>query len=262
MKKFFFLIFFLFLAFGVLVVQTLPQDTLFLPKKAETASKRGAEWLGQYNEPYNDPGIVWIVKKINDTYCHSSDVDEFVQTRFAEFENDPVQKYYRVLIDGNTDVAVDYSILTGREKFFDDIILPPLYCQKQPIPEATLKKIFESENLAGYDLTHHFLSLQLMKENQCLGEQKIKTAMDEAAQYMRTEQVVSSFSDLFAERIAFLQYGGYEDSIKDQWIQTIIENQSPSGAWKDPNYFEKIDNPHTTALAVWALVQYTQQCPF
>jgi len=262
MKKFSILIFLLVIAFGVLVVQTLPQDTLFLPKKAETASKRGAQWLRTYPDEYKDPGIVWIIKKINDNYCHSSEITEFTRARFTEFESDPLQKYYKVLLDENTDQEVDYSLLEGREKYFDDIILPTLYCPRKPLPESTIAKIFASKNSAGYELTHGFLAMQFIRENNCITSPTLLERMEYLAKQIVKEQSQSSFSDLFAERVAFLQNSNYNHLVKDAWIQTIVSNQLPSGAWKDPNYFEKVDNPHTTVLAVWALSNYTKTCPF
>lgn len=250
-------------AFGILVVQTVPKDTLNLPKRAETAAKRGGKWLQEYSGNYQDPGIVWIIKKINDTYCQSPSIDEFIQTRFQEFETHPIEQHYRVLIGGEKNALIDYQILQGRENRFDDIILPPLYCQTQSIPEQTLKKIFSFDTLSLYPMSHHFLALQFMKENQCLGEQKIQTSLDIIAKKLAREQaMIPLFSDLFAERTAFLQYSGYENLVKETWIQTIVQSQSPSGAWKDPYHFEQKENPHTTALSVWALTNYTKTCPF
>ncbi len=263
MNKASLLVLFLLGAFGILIVQTVPKDTFNLPKQAETASKRGGKWLQEYSGNYQDPGIVWIVKKINDTYCQSTELENFIQTKFQEFENHPIEQYYRVLIDNDTSRIIDYTLLTGRENRFDDIILPTLYCHTQFIPETTLKKIFSYDSLSGYQLSHHFLALQFMKENRCLGEQKIQTSLDQIVKKMAKEQLLTpAFSDLFSERTAFLQYGEYKNLVKEQWIQTIVQNQNPSGAWKDPVHFEQKENPHTTALSVWALTNYTQVCPF
>ncbi|MFC1751520.1 hypothetical protein ACFLY5_00015 [Patescibacteria group bacterium] len=239
-------------------------SSLSLTAQAEISANSAMTWLINYEESYKDPGVVWVIDKINDDYCDNKQLRSFVLNRFKEFENHPVEFAYKKLIDDNYSYEIDYEILTGRESFFDDIMMPAVYCADHEIKPETLGKIFDVGNISEYDLSHRFLAMLIMQKNNCTEdlEYHFDRYLLEAKNKIIDEQNKSAvYNDIYSERVAFLLFGGFDTDVKEEWIDEIIKNQSSAGAWSDPKHFNKVDNPHTTALSLWALAGYTKKCP-
>ena len=64
------------------------------------------------------------------------------------------------------------------------------------------------------------------------------------------------FDDLSIEAVAILQYAGYHYLIREKWIMGIIGAQTNDGGWLW-NSTHKETNTHTSVLALWALLEYT-----
>ena len=123
----------------------------------------------------------------------------------------------------------------------------------------------DAESSRGYDLTHKFLAMRFLQERNCLAgdtELLLESKINAAAESIAREQALSEFDDLFSERAAFLYWGGFRDLVKEEWIDIILENQDEAGSWTDFKANLFYGNPHTTVLAVWALVQSAKSCPF
>lgn len=129
-------------------------------------------------------------------------------------------------------------------------------CDHIPMPTNISGLLQQEIDKGSYELTHAFLSMQLMKELDCpvnnieaLRQQAI-TGMVTMAGDDKTE------NDLRFESMAFLMYGGKLDSIDPKWIDKIYDTQHQDGGWsldlKDPR-----SDPHTSVLALWALLEYT-----
>ena len=61
--------------------------------------------------------------------------------------------------------------------------------------------------------------------------------------------------DLRSEAVALLQLSGHKNLVKQEWIMEIVKAQQPEGSW--PN-LDNREADHTTILALWALLGYTQ----
>lgn len=254
-------------------------------KEAAASARRGMDWLLKYDDDLNDPGILWAVNEINKNYCGSvpvksrgdhgaspaksqngntaNELGRFVSEKFKEFENHPVEAAYKKLVSPSADSAKPSAetIKTFGNKY-DAELLGALYCEEEPDEEW--QKILENQafsELSGYDLTHLFLALLMAKENGCLAAEKIQPRMEASAAQIANEENLSKFGDLFAERAALLLRAGYKNEIKKEWIKKIIEKQNKSGSWNNSVLFGMPDDPHTTALATWALAQYSESCP-
>ena len=232
--------------------------------KADVSAGSAINWLINYEGQYKDPGVVWILDVVNNSYCGDEQLRNFALNKFKEFENHPVEFAYKKLIDENFSFEIDYEILKGRASFFDDIIMPAVYCADHEIKQETLDKIFDIENVSDYDLSHRFLAMLILRKNDCVDglEYNFDKYLLEAKNKIVDEQNKSVvYNDIYSERVAFLLFGGFDADIEEEWINEIIKNQSSAGAWADPKHFGKIDNPHTTALSLWALAGYTKKCP-
>ncbi len=263
---------FFIICFLVIIIFILPQwlsDEHFSPLKerAAVSARLGGEWLIDYQQDFLDPGILWVVKIINDKYCQLSFLDDFWREGFKEFENHPVESAYQKLFIQEVDYEIDYELLKTRQFYFDDIIIPALYCEEHIIPDNVLINIFNIEDAVDYNLTHRYLAMLFLKNRNCLDKEEynIDSSILEASEKIVEEVERAAFNDLYSERVAFLFYGGFRDIIQDIWIETIIENQEQSGGWstlKYSEYFGQEENPHTTALSLWVLVEYIEKCPF
>lgn len=227
------------------------------------AYKNGWQWVKNYNDKFLDPGNLWIIKMINDKYCHSAKVENFWKDRWEkEFKNHPYKSAFNRLFDRSFVYKIDYNIPKEiRSLYFDDALVEALYCDQSPISQESLKRLLDTENDSGYDLTHKFLAMNLMKESGCFDnlDEKIKTT---AQKIVDEENSKTDFDDLYAERTAFLLSFGFRDLIKKDWINKIIANQKESGAWATPVFGnEHFENPHTTILSLWVLAQYYNTCP-
>lgn len=234
-----------------------------LRQQAASAASAGGGWLLQYQKPFEDPGIVWAINEINEQYCHLPQISDLVRERFAKFLTDPIQRAYQRLLDKTVTYQINYQILQTHTASFDDILIPALYCDRAAVPTTTLANILGFAGTSGYELAHRFLALQFLQNGQCFPEQNLTANQTQAAKLLSQEEAADSFGDPFAERIALLQYAGFDAMVQAGWIKTTIRHQSAdSGAWSDPARFGSTENPHTTALAVWALSNYAKVCPF
>ena len=242
-----------------------------LRERALAAAQRGAVWLSALDAPLKDPGIPWIISAIDAAYCHEPRLTQYVAQRFMEFDGrpHPIFVAMRALALGGKDETFDTF---GRrwQKLVDktDVISAmayAVYCDRMPRPEAVAPALLSTTS-QGYALTHQDLALLYMQKNGCLSTSEQET-LEQAARAIAAEQSRDDeFSDLWAERIAMLLYGDHRELVKRSWIERLIAEQAPSGAWSDPHFARRIyperENPHTTVLAVWALAEQSHACPF
>ncbi len=241
-----------------------------LKKESVLSAQNGWKWLYNYQGKFLDPGILHIIRIINDDYCDSSPkIENFWKNKLKEFEKKPYLPVFERLFAGpNYKISprVKKILRTPQEKY-NDILPQALYCDLFPVKKDFAKNTFGNiEKETGYNLTHKFWSAVLFKKNGCSAKgYDIDRIILSGAKKISEEEEKSKgkFNDLYAERAAFLFYYGFKDMAKNEWIKNILKNQMPSGAWATPVYFnQKYENPHTTALAIWVLTQYSKTCPF
>ncbi len=246
--------------FQVKLKETLQQKEISLHARAYKASQEGANWLLNYEQNYKDPAILWILNIVNEKYCKSKKIDNFIESKFDKefkFSLNLKEKWYERLWNRNLTRIPDDSVFKPTGAIFDDILLPALYCDLHAVDEETSKKISDFSSSNGYYLTHQFIALLIMKQNNCLDgwHKDLIPVMAEKI----SREINHNFSDLSVERVAFLEYGNFSNKIRTSSIENIIKNQLPSGGW--PN-IKRDGSPHTTGLAIWALAEYTKTCPF
>jgi len=240
--------------------------------EAIQSAKNGWSWLYSYEGNFLDPGNLFIIKSINDKLCESSHVENFWRERLGEFKDRYFQSVYLKFFDKDPSAKIKERALEiintdFKDGYFDKGMVQALYCDLYPVEDDFADNLIEGiKNAERYDLTHKFWMAIVLKENGCATDEiNIDRAISLGAEKIAKEQEASKvFNDLYAERTAFLLYFGFEDMVKKEWIKNILENQKTSGAWASPIAGLGIDNenPHTTALAVWALSEYSQTCPF
>ena len=242
-----------------------------LRQQALEAARRGATWLLALDIPLKDPGIPWIVSAIDGEYCQEPRVAEYVAKRFAEFDGrrQPIYTALRALALGTRDEMFDAFSQRWQEHVGKGEVVSAMafgvYCDRLPRPDVVARTVLSTTS-AGYEATHQLLALEYMKQNGCLSPDEEKTLGLTARAIAAEQQQDAVFSDLWAERLAVLLYGDYRQLVETSWIETLIAQQDPSGAWSDPRFprrfYKTPENPHTTVLAVWALAEHSRTCPF
>lgn len=270
------------LIFGLVVLLAVAGVVVFFGSKetrrqphlkmdAYASAQKGWQWLSHYQGKLLDPVVPFIMRSINDRYCSSSLAGEsFWKKGWDEFKTDPYLRVFERFFADHASYKISGTVLDvlGAPQQYREynIVLPEaLYCDLHPVPSDFFQEAFGNiSHASGYDLTHEFWSAALFKENGCVdGAHDVGAILSSAAQRLIQEENAGSFDDLYAERAAFLMRYGFKDLVPSEWIETIVKNQDSSGGWGTPTFFgTNFQNPHTTALAIWALTQYTGECPF
>lgn len=268
-EKYIFITYFIFTAVFVFEVLIFNFNFNILAQKAENSARLGWLWLENYDKKLLDPGIPLIIKTINEKYCRSSEVDFFWKKKSGEFENHYYLSVFERFFNNGENYKISgkvINILNTPQEYYNDALAQALYCDLYPVRQDFAKNTFDNiKNETGYDLTHKFWSAILFKNNGCFVDSyDLDEIISKAAEKIIEEQENSKeFGDLYVERTAFLISYGFKEKVKDDWIKNITKNQSASGSWSTPMSFNNhFENPHTTALAIWVLAEYSQKCPF
>ncbi|HYD92892.1 MAG TPA: hypothetical protein VEB18_00305 [Candidatus Paceibacterota bacterium] len=229
--------------------------------RMKTSAQQGMMWLRSYSGTYGNPGVLWVLTDINERYCKSEAFSQELTDRFVSSSPTPVeQAYFLGFSDSN-----NFRVFEGKMEAYDRWLLSALACKIRSLPVGVEQELLAEDQGTGYDLTHRYLGLSYLEGLQCLAGEKHWKARElrtEAARslYEAARAESFTFSDLAVERAAFLLWGGHGSYVTHDWIDTIMRNQNEDGGWgASPG--ATISNPHTTALAVWTLVQTTHACP-
>ncbi len=242
-----------------------------LQAEAHASAQKGWQWLSHYQGKLLDPAIPFIIRNINNRYCSSSiEGKSFWENGWDEFKTDSYLRVFERLFADAASYKISNAVVAVLDapqlhSEYNSVLPEALYCDLHPVPSDFFQRAFGNiSNASGYDLTHEFWSAALFKENGCVdGAHNVDAILSGAAHQLVEEEGASPFDDLYAERAAFLMEYGFKNLVPSEWIAAIIRNQNLSGSWGTPTFFSvDSENPHTTALAIWALTQYTGECPF
>lgn len=232
-----------------------------LDKEISVAKADGLDWLLGSDQHFSDMGVIWILKNINDRYCQDERLQNLWQSKKeGALAKDKYQEAYNKLLEPNYEFIYDEADLqknaTGE---FDEIFIPIIYCSDRGVQDANVKLLAELSDQGGYISAHALLGAYWIKERGCYDEEIIdEIIVAKANELIQAQNQDQEFSDLYAERVAFLIYAGFRQDIKPEWIKTILEAQQNDGGW--PTGIGEPASYHATALAMWALVQYTGSC--
>jgi len=140
------------------------------------------------------------------------------------------------------------------------MIMQAMYCDRIKLPGDYAALLDKNIQSGSYDLTHVAFAMHLLRDNGC------KPFSDEVAQDLRLRTVEgmsaivmqnTAMQDLKFEAAAFLLDIEARDKIPDTLIMQMAASQSLDGSWSSP-ISAKRSNDHTTVLALWTLLEYTQ----
>ena len=229
------------------------------------SASNGARWLMGYEAPFLDPGILWAVHDINQKFCQSEKISSWAKSRFdQEFSAKPILKEYRRLIDETyTDYRPDPALLEQQGEMYDDMLLPSLYCDRFPLAAESERELLSPKNLSGYDATHQLLATYfLFEKNDCVSKEKVTPTREKLVSTLLEEEKNGKVGDLYAERMVLLYLAGEGKHVRRSWLKRLVNAQKQSGVWPSGLLLGRSEDPHATALAVWALSEATRSCPF
>jgi hypothetical protein len=147
---------------------------------------------------------------------------------------------------------------------WDSILLKALYCDKTSYDDKDFSILQTlNHNDGSYWDTHFLLALLFLKNNGCYDSTKIENSIQKVSNTIIAKEAIdTSFSDLYAERIAVLYWAGYGKNIQKQWIEKIKDSLTTDPGWRIDNSYAYTDsNSHTTGLAILSLIYYIEAKP-
>lgn len=124
-----------------------------------------------------------------------------------------------------------------------------LHCDRWPLPIGFDSNLREEVAKGGYFATHALLARQWATEQGCF---KSSPELSDALRSGLIDNALRRINgDIFAESLAMLYYGGFGESVRPEWIETLKSTQRADGSF--PFDETNLLPAHSTALALWAM---------
>ncbi len=132
-----------------------------------------------------------------------------------------------------------------------------LYADRMGLDAELLQDLARLEDGGFYGTTHIVWGCLLLRRFSNIDRTKIDALIRPAIDSMLRRQKVDVVGDLFAERIAFLQWAGRPDAVDPAWLWRLARAQRPDGGWRRmSSIWPQASSQHTSCLALAALLQH------
>ncbi len=185
----------------------------------------------------------------------------FIEPRIAEFVGKFRDPYLRLLdpeYNGPTSGimaapnSADNPVLQLMERC--------LFADRTGDGAACLDLLAQIDDGGGYGTTHIAVGGLFLREFGAVADDAVEPLIQSVVGTLVSAQRSDRAGDLFAERIATLQWLGCEASIDPAWIKRLVNAQRRGGGWTaGPSLRSARPNQHTSALALISLVQWVAQ---
>ncbi len=223
--------------------------------------QKGIDWLENSDQSF-DMVSLWVASEINNI-CESEDfLISIEDKKEASLAIDDWQKPYLRLLDSEYAFEFDAGKLKDQtERSVDEFFLPAIYCDTKGISQVNVELLKSYSDEGSYLTMNTLLAAAWIRDNGCIDDEEIRTIIEEkAADVLDYLDKNDKYSDLFVSQVATLEYVGFMNRIKSDWIQTILDNQEENGGWMDMEIAEEVPTYHATVYATWALAQNTGKC--
>lgn len=132
-----------------------------------------------------------------------------------------------------------------------------LYCNHFEYSKKDFDYFLMLKGQGGYTDSHVFLGLLMIKEKGCYDLTVLDEEMKYFVDYFTIVLDNEPFSDLYAEMVAFLYWGGYGDIIQVEWIDKIRDVQLDNLGW--PSFEGSMQSdPHVTGFALLSIIYFEE----
>jgi hypothetical protein len=150
---------------------------------------------------------------------------------------------------GDLTARVTAEDLQGLESV-DAVTMPALHCAHIPLPSSYANRLAEAHARGGYDTTHVLMALFWIRDLGCpspIDDDFFQEIVAGTADLIDHDHTMTT--DLEIEAAAFLAYLGERERIPDGFLEGVVRNQQPNGAWGGwmP---DDAPNGHTSGLAL------------
>ena len=157
--------------------------------------------------------------------------------------------------------AIDKQTIADLPHVVDRITASALHCDRIDLPGEWTQILAKASRAGGYALTHAVLAARWTVENGCVEERGIEALRGEQVRLLvelinNREELAQRFDsslDLWIEAVAMAYYAGAKDAVPADVVGEIVGQQRADGGW--PHEVGKKSNPHTSALALWVLLE-------
>lgn len=139
----------------------------------------------------------------------------------------------------------------------DNVTFGTLWCDRQEPGDNFLKQMADLAALGRYELTHVYLSLQILKENNCPFQVKHASRLAEletklAEETRKVADQSREISDLEVEAAAFYAFANRGKAPSEAFLKRLIAAAEPAFADKTKPKLRG----HTVVLLLWFLFEY------
>ncbi len=145
-----------------------------------------------------------------------------------------------------------------------------LHCDRNGVPPTWNTILGDATVLGGYALTHAVLATEWTLENRC--RSAIDLAPLRARQRVALEALLDDpeslvsrdaarDADIWTEALALLVWIGGAESMEPRWMEAMLAAQRPDGGFSESSVPGTSSSAHTTAFALWVLLQSDESNP-
>lgn len=141
---------------------------------------------------------------------------------------------------------------------WNDVMIKAIYCDKSGFDSSDfyILKLLNDKK-GGYLDTHYLFGLLFLKKNKCYAEEEINKQLESVSlDIAKAEDNDKTFSDLYAERIAFLYLAGWGNLVKQEWVDVVKNNFDKEYGWRQENKPEF--SGHVSGLSLLSLIYYIE----
>lgn len=235
--------------------------------QVDQAIESSTQWIVQHPEIQGNPSIMYMVGDMADV-SRDPRLQQFVASYVTgprvHIPGKPITWYYARLADPTAPVPpmTEAEANAGWELLWSSYATAP---QEVLISPAERANMFSTTKYVWGHRNHQLLTLDIYRHFN--GDSpELKAAINPVSEGVARDGFWDfRVSDSYEQRSAFLLAAGRPDLVKKRWIERILANQQPDGAWNYCWYgwcrgvLEFRSGPgdqgHSTVQAAWALYQ-------
>ncbi|HXH19537.1 MAG TPA: hypothetical protein VNJ07_10690 [Chitinophagales bacterium] len=252
--------------FTLLFYQGLSQQSEFMAQVGESI-KKAAEVFSQEGTNINRSDIIMLLFLLEEHFAYPlklPPIEKFIE-KYPELKDSAYFRLYDSYFQGRSEPlfpdSIVWKFLKSNMYSINGLTAWSIFCRKFPPPDTIVNILDKNADLGEYEMTHAALQLANLMQQECLKPNE-KTEKLKKKLVMLLEKQINSDAeleysdDLKYESMAMLYYLGEGNKVTEKHIRYIIENQQNNGTWSGSSKLNSQPHIHTSAIALWILLEY------